>query len=191
LTKVEVVQNYYRVANHSLNNIYIKEREATAARVTFQEVILAVAKDEVSKVTKLSLSKQTRGDIILKTWEANLLESKRLAREVKKSCEEAFSSLDKESMHIERDNIPESLGQIDIAKNQLNSKTSMEEFWAKILQLKQIDITQINKWIVNPILRLQSIYLESRRMEDRLPDIENKLYTFEANDTTEPSRLVV
>jgi hypothetical protein len=33
--------------------------------------------------------------------------------------------------------------------------------------------------------------LEVRRMEDRLPHIENKLYTFEANDTTEPSRLVV
>ena len=31
LTKVEVVQNYYRVANHSLNNIYIKEREANEA----------------------------------------------------------------------------------------------------------------------------------------------------------------
>jgi hypothetical protein len=67
----------------------------------------------------------------------------------------------------------------------------MEEARAKILQLKQVDLTQINKWIVNPSLRLQSISLESRRMEDRLPHIENKLYTFEANDTTEPSRLVV
>jgi hypothetical protein len=28
-------------------------------------------------------------------------------------------------------------------------------------------------------------------MEDRLPRLENKLYTFEANETTEPSRLVV
>jgi hypothetical protein len=28
-------------------------------------------------------------------------------------------------------------------------------------------------------------------MEDRLSHIENNLYTFEANDTTEPSRLVV
>jgi hypothetical protein len=28
-------------------------------------------------------------------------------------------------------------------------------------------------------------------MEDRIPHLENKLYNFEANDTTEPSRLVV
>jgi hypothetical protein len=110
---------------------------------------------------------------------------------VKKACEEACSSLDKESLDIERDSISEALGKIDIAKNQLDSKTSMEEARAEILQLKQIDIIQINKWIVNPSLWLQSISLESRRMEDRLPHIENKLYTFEANDTTEPSRLVV
>jgi hypothetical protein len=34
LTKVEVVQNYYRVADQSLNNIHLKEREAIVARVT-------------------------------------------------------------------------------------------------------------------------------------------------------------
>jgi hypothetical protein len=127
LTKIEGIQNYYRLAEHSLNNICIKEKEATAARVTFQEVVLAATKEEVARVTRLSLSEQTRGDIILKTWEANIVESKRLAREVKKSCEEAFYALDKESLCIGRDNIPEALGQIDIAKNQFDFKTSMEE----------------------------------------------------------------
>ena len=73
---------------------------------------------------------------------------------MKKDCEEACSSLDKESLDIERDSISEALGKIDIAKNQLDSKTSMEEARAKILQLKQIHIIQINRWIVNPILQL-------------------------------------
>jgi hypothetical protein len=108
------------LADHSLNNICIKEREATAARVTFQEAVLSSTKEEVARVTRLSLSEQTRGDIILKTWEANIVESKRLAREVKKSCEEACSSLDKESLDIEIDNISEALGKIDIAKHQLD-----------------------------------------------------------------------
>jgi hypothetical protein len=138
--RLEAIQNYYRLADHSLNNICIKEREATAARVTFQEVILSSAKEEVANVTRLSLSEQTRGDIILKTWEANIVESKRLAKEVKKACEEACSSLDKESLDIEIDSISEALGKIDIAKHQLTSKTSMEEARATILQLKQIDI---------------------------------------------------
>jgi hypothetical protein len=114
-------------------------------------------KEEVTMVSILSLSEQTRGDIILKTWEANIVESKRLAKEVKKSCEEAFHSLDKESLGLEKDNISEVLGQVDIEKNQLNLKTNMEEARAEILQLKQIDITQINKWIVNPSLQLHSI----------------------------------
>jgi hypothetical protein len=46
---------------------------------------------------------------------------------VKKSCEEACSSLDKESLDIERDSISEALGKIDITKNKLNSKRSIEE----------------------------------------------------------------
>ena len=142
------------MVEQSLNNIYLKEREAIASRVTFQEVVLSEANDEVAKATRLSLSEKTRGDIILKTWEANLVESKRLSWEVKKSCEEACSSLDKESLDIEGDSISEALGKIYIAKNQLNSKTSMEEARTTIQQLKQIDLSQINKWNVNPSLRL-------------------------------------
>jgi hypothetical protein len=67
----------------------------------------------------------------------------------------------------------------------------MEEARMTIQQLKQIDLIQINKWIVNPSLRLQAISSEARKMQDKLPHIEKKIYTFEAKDTTEPSRLVV
>jgi hypothetical protein len=41
-----------------------------------------------------------------------------------------------------------------------------------------------------PSLQLQSIASEDRRMENRLPQLENKLYAFKANEFTEPSRLV-
>ena len=53
---------------------------------------------------------------------------------------------------MEIDSIAKSLGKIDIAKNQLHSKTSMEEAQATILELKQFDIIQINDWIVDPSL---------------------------------------
>jgi hypothetical protein len=85
------------------------------------------AREEVAMVSRLSLLEKTRGDIILKTWEANIAESKRLAKEVNKYCEEAFHSLDKDSLCLNKDNISEVLGQVDIAKNQLNFKTNMEE----------------------------------------------------------------
>jgi hypothetical protein len=104
---------------------------------------VASEKEGVAMVYRLSLSEKTRGDIILKTWEANIAESKRLAKEVKKACEEAFNSLDKGSLGLNKDNISKVLGQVDIAKNQLNFRTNMEEGRAEILQLKQIDITHI------------------------------------------------
>ena len=125
--KVEAFQNCYRVVYLSLNNIYIKEREALATRAKFQEAIFLVPRDYVSEVPRLSLSLQNKGDIILKVWETNLVESKRLAREVNKACEEALSSLDKGLLDVEGNNISKALGQIDIAKNQHNSKTSKEE----------------------------------------------------------------
>ena len=127
----------------------------------------------------------------MKAWETNLAERKRLAREVNKSCEEALSSLDKGLLDVERDSISESLGQIDIAKNQLNSKISIEEAQKTIQQLKQINLIQINKWIVNPSLQLNDTSLDARKIQDRLPHIEKKMYIFEANETTKPSGLVV
>jgi hypothetical protein len=65
--KVEVVQNHFRVVDQSLNNICLKEREAIIARATFQEAVVSYSKEEVAMVSILSLSEQTRGDIILKS----------------------------------------------------------------------------------------------------------------------------
>jgi hypothetical protein len=55
-TKVEAIQNCYWVVDLSLNNIYIKEREARATRDKFQKAIFLVPKDYVSTTPQLSLS---------------------------------------------------------------------------------------------------------------------------------------
>jgi hypothetical protein len=170
-TKVEAVQNHFWVVDQSLNNIGLKEREAIVAWDTFQEAVVASEREGVAMVSRLSPLEQTRGNIILKTWETNINKSKRMAKEVKKDCEETFHSLDKESLGLRKDNIYEVLGQVDITKHQLNIKTNMEEDWAKIFQLKQIDTTQIDRWLVKPNLHLQSIISEDRRMEDKLPHL--------------------
>jgi hypothetical protein len=49
-TKMEAIQNCYRVSDLSLNNIYIKEREAHSARSKFQEAILLGPKYDNSGV---------------------------------------------------------------------------------------------------------------------------------------------
>jgi len=124
---VEAIHNFYQVVDLSLKNIHIKEREARSTRIKFQEVVLLVPRDEVLNVPWLSLSEQTRGNIILKSWETSLVKSKRLAREVNEACLEALSSLDKGLLDFEGNAISEALGQIDIAKNQYNSRNNKEE----------------------------------------------------------------
>jgi hypothetical protein len=179
------------VIDQALNNICLREREVIYARTTFQETIVSSAKEGVAMASRLFVSEQTKGDIILKTWESNIAESRKMAKEVKEFCEEAFHSLNKESLGLDKEYSSGVLGHIDITKHQLDIKTNMEEAQAEISQIKQVDIIQINRWLVKPSLQLQSIVLEDRRMEERLPQLENKLYIFEANNLTEPSRLVV
>jgi hypothetical protein len=48
----------------------------------------------------LYVAKQIRGDILLKTWEANIVERKILAKEIKEDCEETFDVLDKKLLGI-------------------------------------------------------------------------------------------
>jgi hypothetical protein len=76
------------------------EREATAARTTFQEAVVSSAREEISVTPRLTVAEQIRGDIILKTWEANIAESKRMAKEIKEDCEEVFDLLNKESLGL-------------------------------------------------------------------------------------------
>jgi hypothetical protein len=49
-TKVEAIQKCYQVVDLSLNNIYIKEREANATCAKFQEAILIATKDDIAEV---------------------------------------------------------------------------------------------------------------------------------------------
>jgi hypothetical protein len=189
--KVDAIQKCYQAVDLALKDIYIKEGEARSARAKFQEAIILAQKDNVPDFPRLSPSEQIRGDMALKVWETNLAESKRLAREVKDACQEALSSLDKKLIDFEGSSIAEALGKIDIAMNQHNSRKNKEETLAAIREMSQIDLLKINKWLVNPSSQSQAITQEVKRIQGKLPQVERKLYTFEVNETIEPSRLVV
>jgi hypothetical protein len=57
--------------------------------------------------------------------------------------------------------------------------------------MSQIDLLKINKWLVNPSSQFQALAQEVKRIQERLPQVERKLYTFEVNEMIEPSKLVV
>jgi AAA+ ATPase superfamily predicted ATPase len=159
-SKVEIIQNYFREVNQSLENIDFREREATAARITFQKAVVSSSKEEISvtpRTPRLTVEEKIRGDIILKTWEANIAESKRAAKEIKEDCEEMFYLLNKESLSLGNDDCSEVLGQINIVKHQLDIKEGLETAQAEISQLNQVDIAQIDRWLVKPNLQLQLI----------------------------------
>jgi hypothetical protein len=57
--------------------------------------------------------------------------------------------------------------------------------------MSQIDLIKISKWLVNPTSQFQTLTQEVKRIKERLPQVEKKLYIFEVNETIEPSKIVV
>jgi hypothetical protein len=137
LDKVEIIQNHFQEVNQSLDNISFKEGEATATQTTFQKAVVSLAREEVPVTPRLTVAEQIRADIILKAWEANIVESKRMAKEIKEDCEEVFDSLSKESLGLGKDDCSSrKLGQINIVKHQIDIKESLNEAQIEISQLK-------------------------------------------------------
>jgi len=144
----------------------LKEKEAKAAWATFKKAVVLSEKEEVSKTPRLSITEQIRDDIMLKVWDANIAESKKMAKEFKDDCEETFNLLDKRSLGIGEDNCPGLPGHINIVKNQLKLKENLNEIQVEISQLKETNVTQIDTWLVKPNLKLQLVKFTDKRIED-------------------------
>jgi hypothetical protein len=73
----------------------------------------------------------------------------------------------------------------------LNFKEVFNEIQLEISQLKEMDITLIDKWLVKPILKFQSIKFAGKEIEDHLPETQRKFLLFEAKDLPESPRSFV
>jgi hypothetical protein len=98
------------VIDQALNSICLREREDIVAQTTFQESIVSSTKEGVAMASRLSALEHTRGDIILKTWESSIVESRKMTKEVKEFCEEDFHSLKKESLGLDKEDSSGVLG---------------------------------------------------------------------------------
>ena len=94
-------------------------------------------------------------------------------------------------MDLDSEKSTEALGQINIAKHLLNIKENEERDMDEISQITQMDIIQVDKWLIKPSVHLRSISTEDRQVEGKLPQLVKDYYTFEENNQTEPSRLIV
>jgi hypothetical protein len=83
-SKVDIIQNYFWEASQSLENISFKEKHATTTQSSFQKVVIFLAKEELSVTPRLSVVETIRGDILLKTWEPNIVERKNWPNKLRK-----------------------------------------------------------------------------------------------------------
>jgi hypothetical protein len=116
ISKIEIIQNYFLEVDNAfeniilrekeakeVENIILREKEAKAMRITLQKEIIYSTGEEVPKTTKVSATAQIRGDIMLKLWETNIIESKRIVKETRDDREEFFDIVDKGSLNIGKD----------------------------------------------------------------------------------------
>ena len=118
-------------------------------------------------------------------------EGKKLAREVTEAFLEALSSLKKKLIEFEGNNISEALGKIEIEMNQQSSIKNKEATQVAIQEMSQIDLLKINEWLVNPSSHFQATVQEVNKIQEKLPQIQRKLFAFEVNEKIEPSRFMV
>jgi hypothetical protein len=57
--------------------------------------------------------------------------------------------------------------------------------------MSQIDLLKINEWLVDPSSRFQATVQEVNKIQEKLPQIQNKLFSFKVNERIEPSRFMI
>jgi hypothetical protein len=83
------------------------------------------------------------------------------------------------------------LNMINIVKQQLDYKESLQKVQVEISQLSKINTNQIDRWLVQPNLKLQMIKFYDKSFEDQFPKIQRKFYLFETRDLPTPPKTFV
>jgi hypothetical protein len=99
LNKVGEIREDCLLLQRISENLINKERNAEAARVTFQEAVIAT-NNRFSGPPGLTIAEQTRGNILLKNWEQDITLSKEQAQKVANSLEEAVNNINGEQLGI-------------------------------------------------------------------------------------------
>jgi hypothetical protein len=190
LAKVGVIWENCLLVNQVFENLSSRERDAGAARVAFQEVVIATNNRVSAGALRLTISEQTRGNIMLKEWEHNIAEGKQQAQKITNSLEEAFNSIDGELLGIDSGGDAETLMQMNVEQISLDLKEKEERDSSNISQMTVVDIVQVDKCMIKPNAHLCAIDIINGKMEDRLQQLAQECYFFEASCQAEPSRLI-
>jgi hypothetical protein len=162
LAKVEMIRDNCLLVNQVLENLSARESEAGAAWLTFQEVVIATNNRDSGCTPRFTILEQTRGNILLKEWEYNILEGKLQATRVTESLEEAFSSIDGNLLVIDSGGNVKALIQMNMGKISLDLNEKEERDSTEISQVTMADIVQIDKCMIKPSAQLCTIDIIDR-----------------------------
>jgi hypothetical protein len=190
LAKVGAIRENCLLVNQVSENLSARERDAGAARVAFQEAVIATNNRVSAGTPRFTISEQTRGNILLKEWEHNIAEGKQQAQKITNSLEEAFNSIDGELLGIDSGGNAEALMQMNVEQISLDLKEKEERDSTDISQMTMVDIVQVDKCMIKPSAQLCAIDIIDGQMEDRLQQLARECYFFEASCQAEPSRLI-
>ena len=151
------IQENCLLVNQVSENLVARERDAGAAQVAFQEAMIAMNNRVSIGAHRLTVSEQTRGNILLKEWEHNIAEGKQQALKITHSLEEALNSIDGELLGIDNGGDAETLIQMNVEQISLYLKEMEERDSADISQMTMVDIVQVDKCMIKPSAQLCAI----------------------------------
>jgi hypothetical protein len=89
----------------------------------------------------------------LKSWEKNLEERKRLAKEVKTTCLNGLLVVDVEVTGIDLGDVHSSIGIVEVEKRKENLKKNKERMKNTIFQVNQVNLHVLNDLLVKQSLK--------------------------------------
>jgi hypothetical protein len=132
LARIGEIQEDCLLVNQVSKNLTTRERDAEAARVAFQEAVIATNNRVSAGSPRLSIPEQTRGNILLKDWEHNIALGKEQDQKVIHSLEEDFNSIDDELLGMDSGGDVETLMQMNVEQISLDLKEKDERDSADI-----------------------------------------------------------
>jgi hypothetical protein len=135
LAKVGAIRENCLLVNQVSENLSARERDAEAARVAFQEAVIATNNRVSAGTPRAHHPRTNQRNILLKDWEHNIALGKEQAQKVTNSLEEAFNSIDGELLGIDSGGDAEALMQMNVEQISLDLKEKDERDSADISQM--------------------------------------------------------
>jgi hypothetical protein len=190
LNKVGEFQENCLLMHQISENLIVKERNAEATRIAFQEAVIATNNRFSAGSPGLTIAEQTRGNILLKNWEHDITLSKERAQKVTNLVEEACNAIKGELLGMKGEVDSETLRQMNIEWVSLDMKEKNERNFAEISKMDMEILREIDGHLIQPSTQLDALDMVDTHMGNRLPQLARECYFSEAICQADPSQLV-